>query len=53
MPNPAHNRAELRAPPAHRAAPRHRLSIARGVVVGVILGVTAWVFLGVLLWLVL
>jgi hypothetical protein len=49
----AHGRAEAPAPPAHLPAPQHRLSTARGVVVGAILGLLAWVFLGLLLWLLL
>jgi hypothetical protein len=53
MPNPAHNRADPPARPAEIPASRHRLSTARGVVVGVILGLLAWGLLGMLGWLLL
>jgi hypothetical protein len=46
----AHDRAEISAPPAPPPVPQHRLSIARGVVVGILLGLLAWAFLGLLVW---
>jgi hypothetical protein len=52
MPNPVQSR--IAPPPAavHRPALSHRLSTARGLVVGVLLGILAWVFIGMLAWLV-
>lgn len=46
----AQNRVRAQAPPAHLPVPQRRLSTARGVLAGVILGLLAWALLGFLVW---